>query len=79
MADPDRYRRRQLAVSYAIASQAISVCLTMALPAGLGYWGDLKLGTSPVLVICGAVLGLFAGMRQLLRMVDSSNRSNRKK
>ncbi|MBS0263460.1 MAG: AtpZ/AtpI family protein [Planctomycetes bacterium] len=79
MAEPNRYQRSRLAVSYAIASQAVSVCFTMVVPAGLGYWGDVKLGTSPVLVIIGAALGLFAGMQQLLRLAKQPTDSSRKK
>jgi hypothetical protein len=49
------------------------------LPAGAGYWGDSKLGTSPVLVILGAVVGLFGGVAQLMRLGGGTKGSNRKK
>jgi F0F1-type ATP synthase assembly protein I len=67
MAAPERDKRPPLAVAIELASQVISVALMMALPAGAGYWGDQKLGTSPWLVVVGAVVGLAAGMMQLLR------------
>jgi F0F1-type ATP synthase assembly protein I len=60
-------QRPPLAVALELAYLVTSVAMMMALPAGAGYWGDLKLGTSPCLVILGAVAGLGIGMLQLLR------------
>ena len=56
-----------MAVAMELASQVITAALMMALPAAAGYWGDLRLGTSPWLVVAGAIVGLSAGMLQLLR------------
>jgi F0F1-type ATP synthase assembly protein I len=74
MATPDRDKRPPLAVAAELASQVISIALMMALPAWAGYWGDQKLGTSPWLVVTGAVLGLVAGMTQLLRGMAGTKR-----
>ncbi len=76
MAAPERDKRPPLAVAIELASQVISVALMMALPAGAGYWGDQKLGTSPWLVVIGAVLGLAAGMMQLLRGLAGTKRKS---
>ena len=73
MTNPPEDRRPPLAAGMELATQAISVALTMALPAGAGYWGDVKLGTSPWLVCVGGLLGLGAGMIQLLRGVGRMN------
>jgi F0F1-type ATP synthase assembly protein I len=69
MAAPEGDRRPPLAVAAEMASQVITVALLMALPAWAGHWADLKFGTSPWLVIAGAIVGLFSGMMQLLRSV----------
>jgi F0F1-type ATP synthase assembly protein I len=50
-----------------LASQVTSVAFMMALPAGLGYWADSRLGTSPWLLVVGAALGMTGGMMQLFR------------
>ena len=73
MVEPNRDRPPPLAVGMQLASQIISVSLMMALPAGAGYWGDSKLGTSPWLLSLGAVVGLLIGMLQLLRGIDRNN------
>ena len=59
------------------ASQVTSISLTMALPALFGYWLDGKWGTTPWLVIVGALLGLVTGMRSLIRLADASGRKKR--
>jgi hypothetical protein len=69
MGASDGDQRPPLAVAAELAYQVTSVAMLMALPAGAGYWGDLKLGTSPCLVIVGAVAGLGIGILQLLRFV----------
>lgn len=67
MAAPERDRRPPMAVAMELASQVISAALLMALPAWAGHWGDSRFGTSPWLVITGALVGLLAGMVQMLR------------
>ena len=59
-----------MAVAVELASQVITVALMMALPAAAGYWGDRKLGTTPWLVVTGAIVGLLSGMLQLLSTVS---------
>lgn len=78
MAYRSRDRRPQVAQAYDWASRITSISLTMTLPAAAGYWGDVQLGTSPWLVILGAVVGLGAGLTQLIRLSDqmTSKRPN---
>jgi F0F1-type ATP synthase assembly protein I len=75
MAGSNGDRRPAMVVAMELASQAISTALVMALPAWAGYWGDQKLGTSPWLVVVGAVLGLTGGMLQLFRGLNRASRS----
>ena len=78
MAAPDRDKRSPMAIAMDSASQVMSVALMMALPAAAGYWADSKLGSSPWLVVVGGVLGLAAGMTQLLRgMAGPTKKSER--
>jgi F0F1-type ATP synthase assembly protein I len=55
-----------LAIEWSTRLTAIG--LEMALPAAAGHWLDLRLGTSPVFVILGAMLGFVAGMFTLLQI-----------
>lgn len=45
-----------------------TIGLEMALPAGGGYWLDLRVGTAPLFVILGAILGFAAGMFHLMQI-----------
>jgi F0F1-type ATP synthase assembly protein I len=74
MAAPDRDKRPPIAVAMELASQVMSVALMMALPAGAGYWADQKFGSSPWLVVTGAVVGMAAGMTQLMRGMGGSKK-----
>jgi F0F1-type ATP synthase assembly protein I len=79
MTKPPEDGRPPLAIAMELASQVISVALTMALPAGAGYWGDVEFGTSPWLACAGALFGLGAGMVQLLRGVGRATATTEKK
>jgi F0F1-type ATP synthase assembly protein I len=63
---PPKEKRPPLAEAMEWASFVTSVALLMALPAAAGAWLDARLGTSPWLVIAGALFGSVAGMTQLL-------------
>jgi len=56
------------------SARLMTIGLEMALPAGGGYWLDLRIGTSPVFVIVGAVLGFGAGMSHLLQIARQKAR-----
>ncbi len=62
---------------YQRASEIISVALTMTLPALCGLWLDSWLGSSPWILIAGAVLGLGSGLLQLLRISAPTSRRRR--
>lgn len=73
---PKRRRKSaaaQIAQGYRTAHEILSAALSMGLLTGGGYWLDQKVGWTPVLTICGAVLGfVVAGvsLRALLRRLD---------
>jgi len=50
------------------ASRITTLSLSFALPAVLGYYIDRWLGSSPIGVLLGVVLGFAAGMIQLLQI-----------
>ena len=47
----------------------IELVLSIFLIAGIGYWLDQRLGTSPVLTIIGGVLGMAAGLRSAYKAI----------
>jgi F0F1-type ATP synthase assembly protein I len=61
-----------MAVAMMWVQQITTVSLEMVLPAGLGYWLDQKWGTSPWMILVGAVFGMVAGMWHLLHMVGAT-------
>ncbi len=71
--------RPPMAVAMQWVSRITTVCLTMSLPAGLGYWLDQKFQTDPWLVSCGAVIGFAVGLIQLLQIVKAAEKSGNKR
>jgi predicted neutral ceramidase superfamily lipid hydrolase len=61
-----------MAIAMQWVSRITTISLSMALPAGLGYWLDRHWGISPWLTIVGAVLGFAAAMAQLLQLAQKS-------
>jgi F0F1-type ATP synthase assembly protein I len=68
MAKDNSDDRPPMAVAMEWSTRLMAIGLEMALPAGGGYWLDLRIGTSPVFVILGATLGFAVGMFQLLQI-----------
>ena len=64
---PDESRSK-LAVGMDWATRATSIGLAFVLPSLLGAYLDLKIGTSPLCVLIGALLGFGLGMTQILRL-----------
>ena len=60
--------RSNLSVGLDWASRVTTVGLEFVVPPLLGHWLDLRLGTSPVVLLIGAVLGFALGMMQILRI-----------
>lgn len=45
-----------------------TIAISVTLGAGIGYWLDSKLDTSPWLLIAGSLLGITAGFIELIRL-----------
>jgi len=56
--------------------QIIAISALMALPAFVGYWIDLRLGTRVVFTLIGSGLGIALGAWQLAQLVRVLNRKN---
>jgi F0F1-type ATP synthase assembly protein I len=52
------------------ASQVTTVALVMVVPSLLGYWLDSWLRTVPLFTALGLLIGMPAGIWQLIRMVN---------
>ena len=66
--------RRPMAEAVYWVSTVTTVGLVMAVPAGVGVWLDRLWGTSPWLVILGALVGFATAMRFLLRLASPLQR-----
>jgi ATP synthase protein I len=64
--------RSSLALGLEWSSRITTVALEMVVPALIGYWIDLKLGTRLVFLILGTALGFVTGLMSLLRMTRSA-------
>ena len=62
-------RRSPMAIAAEWSARMTTIGLEMALPALGGYWLDGRIGTTPVFVIIGALLGVAVGMLHLIQMV----------
>jgi F0F1-type ATP synthase assembly protein I len=64
--------------SYASAMQWVSritsIGIEMVLPGLIGYWIDLRLGTKPLLLIFGVILGFVGGIWQLIKLTGQNAR-----
>ena len=56
------------------STRLMTIGLEMALPAAAGYWLDLRVGTPPVFVILGAVLGFTTGMFHLMQIARQGSK-----
>jgi F0F1-type ATP synthase assembly protein I len=73
-------RISQIAQAYRNAHEIVSACLGLAMLTGAGFWLDKHLGWSPVLTICGALVGSLtaaASLRRLLQRLDRESRQQR--
>jgi F0F1-type ATP synthase assembly protein I len=80
--DHRRKRVKQVAQAYRAAHEVVSGAMSLGLMVLAGYWLDRKYGWSPVLTVCGALLGfVVAGLsfRQLLRRLDRESARNKQR
>ncbi|MHB8898149.1 MAG: AtpZ/AtpI family protein [Thermoguttaceae bacterium] len=59
--------RSLIAKAWGWGYQAIAISLEMVVPAMLGLWVDRWLGTLPVILVLGAIVGMAAGMMHLVQ------------
>jgi len=52
-------------------SRVTAISLEMVLPGLFGFWLDRRLGTLPLLLVVGVVIGFVTGMWQLLKLAGS--------
>ncbi len=59
--------RPPMAIAIEWSTRLMVIGLEMAIPPAGGYWLDVRVGTFPVFVILGAILGFVGGMFHLLK------------
>jgi F0F1-type ATP synthase assembly protein I len=60
--------RSPVAIAMEWSARLMAIGFEMAIPAGGGYWLDLRIGTLPVFVILGVMLGFALGMFHLMQI-----------
>jgi len=68
MREPSPPGRSPLSIGVGWAYRVTSVGLEFVLPALAGYWIDGRLGSGPVGMLLGAVLGFTVGMVHLIQI-----------
>lgn len=66
--------RSPLSVGIEWASRITTLGFEFSLPAFLGHYVDLRLGSNPVGLLIGMVLGFTVGMLHLLRIARDSSK-----
>ena len=74
--DEGRDGRSPVARGYVLASRASSIGLQMVIPAGIGWWVDVKWKTTPWFTIVGVVLGFIVAMLEIVRLAKDSERAD---
>jgi len=69
--------RSPLAMAMAWVSRVTTISFEMVLPGLLGYWVDQKLGTDPLFLVIGVVLGLIGGMWHLVGLTHEPSSRTR--
>lgn len=69
--------RSPMSIGLEWSTRLMAIGLEMALPAAGGCWLDLRIGTSPVFVILGTILGFAGGMFHLLQIAREENPKKR--
>jgi len=75
MVSPQGDSRRRVAEGHQLASECLSAALAMVLPTLGGVWLDARWQSSPWCTLAGGVLGMTAGLQQLVRLSAGRPRS----
>ncbi len=70
---PEQFGRSVRAISDYMGI-GLQIALSFALFVLLGYWADGKLGTSPLLLLAGVVLGMAGMALVLMKVVRQANK-----
>ena len=83
MVDDRTSRRRRsinsIAQAYRESQEVMSICLSLGLLVGGGYWVDLEFGFKPIFTVVGVVLGFVTAGFSLRRMLEKSDRRSRQR
>jgi F0F1-type ATP synthase assembly protein I len=52
----------------------LTLAITVAAGLGAGHWVDRRLGTDPIFLVAGAVLGLAAALYNFFRLASGSSK-----
>ena len=66
-----------MAKAMAWSSRITTISLEMVVPGLAGLWVDRKIGTEPVLLIVGMVLGFTLGIYQLVKLGEAERKKHR--
>ncbi len=69
-----RERTRKIAQAYRDSQEIMSICLSLGVFVGGGYWLDLNYGYKPVFTILGVCLGMVAAGFSLRRLLERMDR-----
>ena len=68
-----------MAVAMDWSARLTGIGLEMALPAAGGYWLDTRWGTTPILVVIGALLGCIVSMLHLFQIIKANQSESSKR
>lgn len=71
--EPSSDTRSPAAQGLHLATHVTTVSLMMVLPAGGGYYADKYFGTLPLFMVLGLILGLIAGIWQLIQLAQDES------
>jgi F0F1-type ATP synthase assembly protein I len=72
---PDEFGRSVRALSDYLGI-GLQIAMSFALFVFLGYWGDSKLGTSPLLLLAGVLVGMVGMVLVLMKITRKANRDH---
>ncbi|HIE98292.1 MAG: AtpZ/AtpI family protein [Fuerstiella sp.] len=75
-----RRRTAAMAQAYRDSHEVMSICLSLGVMVGGGYWLDLRFGLLPLFTITGVILGFVAAgfsLRRLLERLDKRPQQER--